>query len=101
MASRCEAEGPATLVEIRAASGEQYDFGAVTALVNQAIAAKKLPGAVVLINHDGKTVFEQAYGDRALEPAVEPMTEDTIFDMASLTKCLVTATAIMQLYEAA
>lgn len=100
MASRCEAEGPATSVEVRAASGEQYDFGAITALVNQAIAAKKLPGAVVLINHDGKTVFERAYGDRALEPAVERMTEDTIFDMASLTKCLVTATAIMQLYEA-
>ena len=38
-------------------------------------------------------------GDRALEPAVEPMTVDTIFDMASLTKCLATATAVMQLYE--
>jgi CubicO group peptidase (beta-lactamase class C family) len=32
--------------------------------------------------------------------AAEPMTLDTIFDMASLTKCLVTATAVMQLYEA-
>jgi SSS family transporter len=75
------------------------DFGPVTTLLTQAIAAKKIPGAVVLINHDGKTVFERAYGSRALEPAVEPMTEDTIFDMASLTKCLVTATAMMQLYE--
>ena len=44
-------------------------------------------------------VFEQAYGNRALEPAVEPMTTDTIFDMASLTKVLVTTTAILQLYE--
>jgi uncharacterized protein YbbC (DUF1343 family)/CubicO group peptidase (beta-lactamase class C family) len=75
------------------------DFSAVTTLMTQAVAAKKLPGAVVLINHDGRTVFERAYGDRALEPVVEPMTEDTIFDMASLTKCLVTATAVMQLYE--
>jgi SSS family transporter len=75
------------------------DFTTITALLTQAIAAKKLPGAVVLINHSGRTVFEQSYGDRALEPTVEPMTEDTIFDMASLTKCLVTATAIMQLYE--
>jgi SSS family transporter len=75
------------------------DFSAVTTLMTQAVAAKKLPGAVVLINHDGRAVFERAYGDRALEPVVEPMTEDTIFDMASLTKCLVTATAIMQLYE--
>jgi SSS family transporter len=75
------------------------DFSAVTTLMTQAVAAKKLPGAVVLINHDGRTVFERAYGDRALEPVIEPMTEDTIFDMASLTKCLVTATAVMQLYE--
>ena len=76
------------------------DFTPITTLINQAIAAKKLPGAVVLLNHDGKKVFEQAYGNRAIEPTIEPMTEDTIFDMASLTKCLATATAIMQLYEA-
>jgi SSS family transporter len=75
------------------------DFTPVSTLVTEAVTAKKLPGAVVLINHDGKTVFERAYGDRALEPTVEPMTEDTVFDMASLTKCLVTATAVMQLYE--
>ena len=82
-----------------AAAATAPDFTPITTLLSQAIATKKLPGAVVLINHDGRTVFEQAYGDRALEPVVEPMTEDTIFDMASLTKCLVTATAIMQLYE--
>ncbi len=96
--SHCDAEGPASSVQAQAAK-EQYNFSAVTAAVNQAIAAKQLPGAVVLINHGGRTVFEQAYGDRALEPAVEPMTEDTIFDMASLSKCLATATAIMQLFE--
>ena len=86
-----------------------YDFTPISTLINQAIAAKKLPGAVVLIGHDDKVVFHQAYGNRKLagEPgldgkpsAAEPMTEDTIFDMASLTKCLATATAIMQLYEA-
>jgi SSS family transporter len=81
-------------------ASEQGDFGSITTLINEAIAAKKLPGAVVLINHDGKTVFERAYGNRALEPTVEPMTVGTVFDMASLTKCLVTATAVMQLYEA-
>ena len=78
---------------------ERYDFSGVSAAVNQAIAANKLPGAVVLIGHGGKTVFEQAFGNRAVEPTVEPMTVDTIFDMASLTKCLATATAVMQLYE--
>ena len=85
------------------------DFSAVSAAINTAIAQKKLPGAVVVIGHGGKVVFRQAYGLRKLagEPgldgkpsAAEPMTVDTVFDMASLTKCLVTATAIMQLYEA-
>jgi SSS family transporter len=94
-----QAEELVSLVQAQATSKQRYDFGSVSTLVNQAIAAKKLPGAVLLINHDGKTVFEQAYGDRALEPAAEPMTVETIFDMASLTKCLVTATAVMQLYE--
>ncbi len=84
------------------------DFTAISILINDAIAAKKLPGAVVSVGHDGKVVFEQAYGVSKLagEPGIdgkpspaEPMTEDTIFDMASLTKCLATATAIMQLYE--
>jgi SSS family transporter len=82
-----------------AAQAAALDFAPVSTLISEAIAAKKLPGAVVLINHGGRTVFEHAYGNRALEPAVEPMTEDTVFDMASLTKCLVTATAVMQLYE--
>ena len=61
-----------------------------------------------MIGHGGKVVFHQAYGSRKLageqgldgSPApAEPMTEDTIFDIASLTKCLATATAVMQLYE--
>ncbi|MDP9039087.1 MAG: sodium/solute symporter [Acidobacteriota bacterium] len=85
-----------------------YDFSGVSAAVEAGIAAKKLPGAVVVVGHGGKVVFERAYGVRkeAGEPGVggkpsaaEPMTEDTIFDMASLTKCLATATAVMQLAE--
>ena len=85
------------------------DFSAVSTAINAAITQKKLPGAVVVIGHGGKVVFEQTYGVRKLagEPGLdgtpspaEPMTIDTIFDMASLTKCLVTATAIMQLAEA-
>jgi CubicO group peptidase (beta-lactamase class C family) len=84
------------------------DFATVSKLMNDAIAANKLPGAVVVIGHAGEIVFHQAYGSRKLagEPGLdgspapaEPMTEDTIFDMASLTKCLATAIAIMQLYE--
>jgi CubicO group peptidase (beta-lactamase class C family) len=84
------------------------DFAPVSRLINDAIAANGLPGSVVVIGHSGKIVFLQAYGSRKLagEPGLdgspapaEPMTEDTIFDMASLTKSLATATAVMQLYE--
>ena len=85
-----------------------YDFGTVSTLIDDAIAANELPGAVVLIGHGGRVVFRQAYGERKLagEPGLdgspapaEPMTEDTIFDVASLTKPLATAPAVMQLYE--
>ena len=75
------------------------NFSVVDDAVRAAIVAKKLPGAVVLIGHGGSVVYERAYGDRSVEPSIEPMTTDTIFDMASLTKCLVTATAVMQLEE--
>jgi SSS family transporter len=75
------------------------DFSPVSALITQAIAEKKLPGAVLLVGHDDKVVFEHAYGNRALEPTAESMTEDTLFDMASLTKVIVTTTAILQLYD--
>jgi SSS family transporter len=98
--SKCEAAGLVSDVSYQAQPSERYDFSDVTTLANQAVVSKTLPGAVVLIQHGGQTVFKQAFGNRALEPAVEPMTEDTLFDMASLSKCLSTATAVMQLYEA-
>lgn len=84
------------------------DFPTVSTLMNDAIAAHRLPGAVVVIGHGGKVVFHQAYGTRKLagEPGLdgspapaEAMTQDTIFDLASLTKVLATATAVMQLFE--
>ncbi|WP_163686590.1 serine hydrolase domain-containing protein [Mycolicibacterium gadium] len=84
------------------------EFDTVSTLINDAIAAHELPGAVVVVGHGGTTVFEQAFGLRKLagEPGPdgapapeEPMTVDTIFDLASLTKSLATATAVMQLYE--
>lgn len=86
-------------IPAKVGSTEAPNFTEVSTLVDNAVAGKKLPGAVVLIGHDGRIAFEQAYGHRSLEPTVEPMTEDAIFDMASLSKCLSTAVAVMQLYE--
>ena len=71
----------------------------IDALVEADIAAKKLPGAVVLVGHKGKIVFRKAFGNRSLVPTVEKMTVDTIFDVASLTKPIATATSIMILVE--
>ena len=71
----------------------------IDALVQQDIQDKKLPGAVVLVGHKGKIVFRKAYGNRSLVPTVEPMTVDTIFDLASLTKVVATTTSIMILVE--
>ena len=58
-----------------------------------------MPGAVVIIGDDKGIWFQQAYGSRAIVPEHEPMTLDTIFDLASLTKVVATTTAVMQLVE--
>jgi uncharacterized protein YbbC (DUF1343 family)/CubicO group peptidase (beta-lactamase class C family) len=71
----------------------------VDALINAAIAEQKLPGAVVLVGRGERTVYQKAYGRRAVTPQAEPMTLDTIFDLASLTKVVATATSVMILIE--
>lgn len=67
--------------------------------INASIAKGDIPGAVLLVGHDGKIVYEKAYGERELVPAREAMTEDTIFDMASLTKVTATTPCLMKLFE--
>ena len=78
---------------------EDAEFQQIDRIVEAGIAAKKFPGAVVIAGHNGQIIFQKAYGNSSLIPAPEPMTEDTIFDVASLTKVLATAPAVMQLYE--
>ncbi|MFZ0063867.1 MAG: exo-beta-N-acetylmuramidase NamZ domain-containing protein [Pyrinomonadaceae bacterium] len=69
------------------------------AVINASIAKHELPGAVVLVSRKGRVVWKKAYGARAVEPARERMTTGTIFDLASLTKIIATATSIMILIE--
>jgi uncharacterized protein YbbC (DUF1343 family)/CubicO group peptidase (beta-lactamase class C family) len=69
------------------------------AIVMDAIHDQEVPGAVLLVWHNGRVIYRKAFGYRALEPRREMMTADTIFDLASLTKVVVTTTAIMQLVE--
>jgi uncharacterized protein YbbC (DUF1343 family) len=71
----------------------------IDAAVNEAVERKETPGAVVLVARRGGVVWRRAYGSRALVPAREAMTTDTVFDLASLTKVVATATSVMILVE--
>lgn len=72
---------------------------AVDQQMERAVHDGLIPGAVILIGHNGQVVYQKAYGNRALIPHREPMTLDTIFDAASLTKVVATTPAIMRLFE--
>ncbi len=75
-------------------------FRAIDEILNQAVEEHDVPGAVVLIGHNGHVVYRKAFGWRSLEPRRERMTPDTIFDVASLTKCMATAVSVMRLVQA-
>ncbi len=102
----CALCGPAARSHIAFAQAPSTDpsFADIDAIMAGALSAHELPGAVIEVGHAGKVVFRKAYGDRSLEPTREPispelMTADTVFDMASLTKPMITALAAMQLVE--
>ena len=88
---------PSAALESAGMSSQQLAY--IDEAVNAEIAKKQLPGAVVLVGRQGKIVYRKAFGNRALEPNVEAMTPDTIFDLASLTKVVATATSVMILVE--
>ena len=67
--------------------------------INEAIQKKQIPGAVLAVVRQGKMAYLKAYGKRSLIPTVEAMTTNTIFDMASCSKPMGTAMAVMKLIE--
>ncbi len=71
----------------------------IDGLVQAGIAEGKMPGSVVAIGRHGKLAFLRAFGNKQLQPTPVPMTIDTLFDMASITKPVATATSIMSLVE--
>jgi len=71
----------------------------ITEIAKKAIRAGNIPGAVILIGHEGKVVYRKVFGLRALKPKKVSMTIDSIFDVASLTKVVATSTAVMQLAD--
>jgi serine-type D-Ala-D-Ala carboxypeptidase len=85
--------------EIRFARQGTRKLDAIDTAVRSALDEGACPGAVVLVLHKDEVVYRKAFGLRAKEPEAVPMTVDTVFDLASLTKPVATATAIWQLAE--
>src|SRR5690554_2685201 len=71
----------------------------IDAAVSAAVAKGNPPGAVVLVLHRGEVVYHKAFGLRSKAPAEAVMTTDTVFDLASVTKPVATATSVMLLIE--
>jgi serine-type D-Ala-D-Ala carboxypeptidase len=88
---------PAAKPETLGVSTERLDR--IDGVINQAVEKGDLPGAVVIVVHRGHVVFRRAYGQRSKQPVAVPMTVDTVFDLASLTKPVAAAPSIMLLVE--
>ena len=100
----CGAFGPPALSAqaarpARVAGIDDERFKGIEDVVREDIKQKRLPGAVVLVGIGDRIVYQKAIGDRALVPAREAMTMDTVFDVASLTKVVATTTSVMLLLE--
>jgi uncharacterized protein YbbC (DUF1343 family)/CubicO group peptidase (beta-lactamase class C family) len=91
--------GPSPLPAHQDAPSLEQRLAPLADIVAKAIRSNKTPGAVVLIGQGGTIVYRRAFGYRSLAPKKVPMTEDTVFDLASLTKPVATAVAVMQLAE--
>lgn len=68
-------------------------------IINESIKDGTIPGAVLAVVRDGKMVYLKAYGNKAVYPSVEKMEVNTVFDMASVSKCVGTTMSFMQLIE--
>lgn len=71
----------------------------VLEFLQQEIDAQHIPGAVIHVSHQGEVLMQNAIGDRSLYPARNPMSIDTVFDIASLTKVVATLPAVLRLLE--
>lgn len=80
--------------EFPASAAHKLD-GLIEAAINQG----QCPGAVLLVGSGSLIVYEKAYGHRSVQPRLAPMTTDTVFDLASLTKPLATAPSILLLQQ--
>ena len=82
-----------------AAAAQSLDWSDLDRAARDAVAAGDTPGEVILVGQGDRVLYLKAVGSRAVTPAVEPMTTDTIFDIASLTKVIATTPAVLALVD--
>ena len=93
-------EGEKSETVARSATGiDSERLAAIDGVVAEGIQFDSMRGCVVVVGFQGEIVHRRAYGLRSVEPEEEPMTVDTVFDLASLTKPVATATSVMMLVE--
>ncbi len=85
--------------EVVATNSGDPSYAKIEPLVAAAINDGQMPGAVVVVANKSKVLFARAFGHRQLEPVAEPMTLNTVFDLASITKPVATATSVMKLVQ--
>jgi CubicO group peptidase (beta-lactamase class C family) len=82
-----------------AAADSNYNFAAVDSVVNKAIHDSVFPGAVVLVGHRKRVVYNKPFGRFTYDGASTEMSTESIFDLASVTKVAATTSAVMLLYD--
>ena len=82
-----------------AAAAQSFDWSDLDRAARESVAGGDTPGVVILVGQGNRVLYRKALGSRAVTPAVEPMTTDTIFDIASLTKVVATTPAILALVD--
>lgn len=93
------AQAALPMVEPQMIGLDSQKISAIDSMIAEGISEKKMPGCVVCIGRRGQIAWKKAYGNKQVEPGLVPMTTDTVFDMASITKPVATATSIMLLIE--
>ncbi|MFU8861284.1 MAG: serine hydrolase domain-containing protein [Cyclonatronaceae bacterium] len=91
---------PLPVITPQEAGMDQAVLSRVDQIIEKSISDGETPGAVLLVMRKDRIVWRKAYGNRQITPEAVPMTAETIFDMASITKPVATATSVMQLVDA-
>jgi CubicO group peptidase (beta-lactamase class C family) len=77
----------------------EYQFSQIGTVIYEEMETDNFPGAVVLVGQRDYNLYWEAFGHEIIDPCEEPMCKDTVFDMASVTKPVATATSILILMD--